>query len=251
MINDKWNSLSEKKQKWDARKPIPFELARNLDDWFKIELTYTSNALEGNTLTRQETALVVEKGLTVNGKSLKEHLEAVNHARALDFLKPFILKKHDILSETLLLDLRKIILSHIDDAYAGRYRTVSVRIAGSTVVMLNPVKVPLLMKEFFEWFHSSTTDPITKIAADAHYKLVSIHPFIDGNGRTARLIMNVIVTRGGYPPIIIRNEDRKRYLNALEQAQLGGSLDDYYDLIIESTHHSLDIYLDALDPKEK
>ena len=147
-----------------------------------------------------------------------------------------------------ILDIHKIILTKIDDVNAGRYRTVPVRIAGSTVVMPNPIKVPDLMNEFIQWLHSPPRiDHPIKISADAHYKLVSIHPFIDGNGRTARLLMNVILMQEGYPPALIRKEERKRYISAIEQYQLGGSSYDYYDIICNAVDRSLDIYLESLE----
>lgn len=240
--------IDTKKQRLDAYRPLPPELVKNLDEWFRVELTYTSNAIEGNTLTRQETALVVEKGLTVAGKSLREHLEAINHAQALDFIAALVTKPRQELSENDILDIHNLILQSIDNLNAGRYRRVSVRIAGSTVVMPNWAKVPDLMNAFYEWLqHDSISHPVL-LAADAHYTFVSIHPFIDGNGRTARLLMNLLLLQQGYPPALIRKEDRRQYINALEQAQLGGPLDDYYRVIGEAVERSLDIYLEALEP---
>jgi len=251
-MEDKLKQLTEKKQRLDKYRPLPPELVKNLEGWFKVELTYTSNAIEGNTLTRQETALVVEKGITVEGKSLEEHLEAINHAQALEFIKSLLSlkKKREKLKEADILDIHRIILAKIDDASAGRYRTVPVRIAGSTVVMPNAMKVPNLMKEFTKWLVSPNTEHAIKISADAHYKLVSIHPFIDGNGRTARLLMNLLLIQEGYPPALIRKEDRRRYITSIERGQLGGSLQDYYELILEAAERSLDIYLEALELKE-
>lgn len=249
-MKNKLTKLTKKKQKLDKYRPLPPELVKNLEDWFRVELTYTSNAIEGNTLTRQETALVVEKGITIEGKSLEEHLEAINHAQALEFIKTLVKKKREELTQADILDIHKVILAKIDDTNAGRYRTVSVRIAGSTVVMPNAVKVPDLMSEYVKWLNSPNADHAIKISADAHYKLVSIHPFVDGNGRTARLLMNLLLMQNGYPPALIRKEDRRRYISFIEKAQLGGNLDDYYELIYEAVERSLDIYLEALEPKE-
>jgi Fic family protein len=249
-MNDKLKQLTEKKQRLDKYRPLPPELVKNLEDWFRIELTYTSNAIEGNTLTRQETALVVEKGITVEGKSLKEHLEAINHAHALEFIKTLVKKKREELKEADILDIHRVILAKIDDTNAGRYRTVPVRIAGSMVVMPNAMKVPDLMKGFIKWLVSPNTEHAIKLSADAHYKLVSIHPFVDGNGRTARLLMNLLLMQEGYPPALIRKEDRKRYITSIERGQLRGSLQDYHEIILEAVERSLDIYLEALEPKE-
>ena len=249
IMNEMMQPLTKKKQKLDQYRPFPPELVRNLEDWFRVELTYTSNAIEGNTLTRQETALIIEKGLTVDGKTLKEYLEAVNHAAALAIVISLAQNKETAISESDILDIQRLILSKIDDANAGRYRSVAVRIAGTTSVLPNPVKVPQLMAEFVQWLQTAQGHP-AEVAAQAHYRLVSIHPFVDGNGRTARLLMNLILVREGYPPAIIRKEDRRRYINALEKAQGGGSLDDFMALIYEGVEQSLDIYLEALEPKE-
>ena len=242
-------ALTEKKQKLDQYRPLPPELVRNLEDWFRVELTYTSNAIEGNTLTRQETALIVEKGLTVDGKTLKEHLEAVNHAEALALIRSLAQNKETAISEADIFDIHRLILSKIDDANAGRYRSVAVRIAGAVAILPNPAKVLQLMAEFVQWLQTDQGHP-AEVATQAHYRLVSIHPFVDGNGRTARLLMNLLLIRAGYPPAIIRKEDQRKYINALERAQMGGSLDDFNALIYEAVGRSLNIYLEALEPKE-
>ncbi len=243
-------SLQEKKQQLDAFRPFPIDFVKNIQEWFKIELTYTSNAIEGNTLSRAETALIVEKGLTVEGKTLTEHLEAVNHAQAFDWIMKQIDTNKQGITENTILDIHKLILQKIDDANAGRYRTVPVRIAGSTVIMPNAMKVPELMSEFILWLHTNDTHTVTT-AIDAHLKLVSIHPFTDGNGRTARLLMNLLLMQDGYPPAIIKKEDRKRYILSIEKAQLNSSQVDYYALMYEAVDHSLDMYLDAFEGKEQ
>ena len=240
-----YKNLINKKQELDQYRPLPDALVKNLDEWFLIELTYTSNALEGNTLTRVETALVVEKGLTVGGKSLKEHFEANNHAHALEWIKTLVSKPIASIDENVILQIHKYILEAIDDSNAGCYRNIPVRISGSPVILPNPKKVPELMSDFIQWLHSSNQNPI-ELAALAHYKLVTIHPFVDGNGRTARLLMNLILMIYGYPPAIIRPEDRLVYIKSLEMAQLGGSLDKYMALIAQAIERSLDIYLKAV-----
>lgn len=245
------NTITRKKHRLDAFRPLSPPLVDSLDAWFKVELTYTSNALEGNTLSRKETALVIEKGLTVAGKSLTEHLEAKNHGEALELIKTLANKKGRCITEKNLLQLHHIILSKIDDQNAGRYRRVPVRIAGSTVVLPNPMKVPDLMSEYFFWLRKSHPNihPAT-MAADAHLKLVSIHPFTDGNGRTARLLMNLLLMQAGYPPALIKKEERLKYINTIEKAQLFGETDDYYRVMYGAIDRSLDIYLNALHQKE-
>jgi Fic family protein len=238
--------LTEQRRELDRFRPLPPEVLRNLERWFLIELTYTSNALEGNTLTRLETAVVVEKGLAVGGKSLAEHLEATNHAAALDKVVRIAKSRVRSLTEHTLLDLHAMILRGLDDSNAGRYRSIPVRISGSRVVLPNPVKVPSLMTEFFAQLTSRARKHPVQLAAEAHYRLVTIHPFIDGNGRTARLLMNLILLQHGYPPALIRKRDRVPYLKSLEKAQLGGSNGDYLKIIARSVERSFRIYFEAL-----
>lgn len=240
--------LFNKQNELDSYRPFDPDFIKNLEEWFRIELTYTSNAIEGNTLTRQETAIVVEKGITIGGKTLIEHLEATNHVAALDWVKA-ISRSKDKISEKDILKIHELILKGIDDHNAGRYRSVPVRISGTRVVLPNPIIVPFLMEEFSHWLGSSNLDPID-LALEAHYKLVTILPFVDGNGRTARLLMNLILIKNNFPPALIRKRDRLQYINSLEKAQLGGSLEDYKQVIYEAIDRSFDIYLKPLKGEE-
>lgn len=237
--------LTDKKKHLDGFRPLQDTLARNLDDWFRVELTYTSNAIEGNSLTRSETALVVEKGLAVGGKTMIEHLEAINHAQALDWVKEQVKRKPWSLSEKDILHIHNMILKGINDTDAGHYRSVPVRISGSAVVLPNPRKVPDLMQEFIGWLVREQGLHPVELAAEAHYRLVTIHPFVDGNGRTARLLMNMILLISGYPAAIIRKQDRLAYIESLEKAQLGSSKENYFKIITNAVDRSLDIYLKA------
>jgi len=249
-----YKKLTEKKKILDNHRPFDASLIKNLEEWFRIELTYTSNAIEGNTLSRAETALVVEKGLTIGGKSIAEHLEAINHAAALDFVKEQIKRKPSDLRERDILKIHEIILDRIDRENAGIYRRVPVRISGSAIVLPNPRKVQTLMDEFFSWIENETKMHAAELAAEAHYRFVTIHPFIDGNGRTARLLMNMILIMRGYPPAIIRKNDRLAYIKSLEKPQLvngeGDSKNDYFKLIANAVDRSLNIYLKAIEGKE-
>ena len=250
-MDEKLAQLTTKKHRLDTYRPLSPELVKNLDNWFRVELTYTSNAIEGNTLTRAETALVVEKGLTIQGKNLTEHLEATNHAEALDYVKTLVGKKRQDVTEQDILDIHRLILNKIEAGSAGRYRTQHARLTQTDVVLPNPIKVPGLMEGFINWLVGRNLDHIVKIAADTHYKLVSIHPFADGNGRTSRLLMNLILMQQGYPPAIIRKEDRLAYINSLEKAQKGNGLEDFYNLIYSAVDRSLDIYLEAVEPEKE
>ncbi len=246
-MDDKLRQLEAKKKRLDSYKPLQNELIKNLEEWFRIELTYTSNAIEGNTLTRQETAMVVEEGLTVQGKSLTEHQEAINHAAAFDYIQTLVDKKRQELTAKDILDIHSIILNKIDDVNKGRYRSVVVRLKGSETILPNPLKVPKLMEEFIKWLQSDNSDHPIKIAIDVHFKLVSIHPFVDGNGRTARLLMNLLLMQAGFPSGIIRKEDRITYINSLEKGQTKNDLTDYYKVMLEAVDRSLDIYLEAIE----
>ena len=246
VIAMKYDKLTEKKQQLDQHRPLPDALVRNLEDWFRVELTFTSNGIEGNTLTRRETAMVVEKGITVGGKTLVEHLEATNHAQALDWVREQVKGSPNDLDQKDILQIHDIILKGISDEDAGHYRSVAVRISGSTVILPIPLKVPDLMDDFITWLKQADKLHPVELAAEAHYRLVTIHPFVDGNGRTARLLMNLILLMTGYPAAIIRKRDRLVYISSLEKAQLGGSKEDYLKIISNAVDRSLNIYLKAL-----
>ncbi|MFA6601314.1 MAG: Fic family protein [Candidatus Paceibacterota bacterium] len=226
---------------------LDLALAKNIDEWYRIELTYTSNALEGNTLSRQETALVVEKDISIEGKQLRELIEAKNHAEAVEFIKKFAQdnKKLSDISLAVILDIHRILLQKNDDTNAGRLRTVPVRIAGSTSIMPNAASVPKLMEEFIEWLKNIKDHPVS-VAVEAHYRFVSIHPFTDGNGRTARLLLNLILMQNDYPPVIIHPEDRRVYVTSLEKAQTGGSKEDYEKFTLEAVLKSAEGYLKSI-----
>jgi Fic family protein len=242
--------ITRKHAQLQSARPLPPEAVTSLEAWFRVELTYSSNAIEGNTLSRAETAVVLEKGITVAGKPLKDHLEAANHAAAYDWIKSLIKKKPHQIDASVILHIHKLVLNGIDDHGAGAYRRVPVRIAGSPVIMPNPAKVPDLMDAFFDWLGGKPKLHPAQLAAEAHYRLVTIHPFSDGNGRTARLLMNLILMQSGYPPAMIHPKDRASYIRALEQAQMGGSLDDFEDVIAKAIERSLDIYLKAIKQKD-
>lgn len=224
--------------------PFPAELENNLYQWFRVTLTYTSNAIEGNTLTLGETAQIVEKNLTVSGKSIVEHLEAINHAQAIDYIKSLSKKiKRQQLSLSEILDLHKIVLQKISDEWVGKLREVAIRITGSNVARPNYIKVPELIYELVNWIKSSSDHP-AQIAADAHLKFVCIHPFVEGNERSARLLMNYILLQDNYPLIYIDSQDRQKYIDSIEKA-LKGDTRDYYELIFRAIESSLDEYLMA------
>ncbi len=213
--------LSELKEKLDALRPLPLEVVRNLDEWFRIETTYSSNALEGNTLTASETAIVVEKGLTIGGKTVREHLEAINHAFAFDFILSLAGGATDVLQLRDIRAIHQLILKGIDDVSAGGWRKVSSKVSGSSFEFPPPWQLEELMQQWMSWLNNCQDHPVVK-AAKAHLKLVTIHPFVDGNGRTARLLMNLLLIQAGYPPAVIRPALRAEYIEALVEAQVHG-----------------------------
>lgn len=207
--------------------------------WLKTELTYTSNHIEGNTLTREETALTVEEGITSGSKPLKDYIEAKNHAKAFEYILSLV-NKEKLAYEKIILNIHSIILNGINDEFKGRYRTVRVRISGSNVVLPNPLKVPEFMKKFSDKLDQKK-DSILK-AIEAHYKLVEIHPFIDGNGRTARLLMSLILLRSQVLPILIQPKERKRYLSHINERNFKGKIFPYYSYMLGLLDKSLKMY---------
>ncbi|MDE1974998.1 MAG: Fic family protein [Patescibacteria group bacterium] len=247
------NKFKEKLDKIDLLKSEMDKLGvidpaqqKNIDDWYRVELAYTSNALEGSTLSRQETAQVIEKDISVEGKSLKELIEAKNHAEASDFVLRFIRdnKTRQAIDLKTILDIHGMILAKIDEPNAGRLRTFPVRVTGSTSIMPNSAKVPELMEALISWLHEDHVHPVAK-AVDAHYRLVSIHPFSDGNGRTARLLMNAILMQNGFSPLVIPKEARKGYVTSLEKAQTKQDTEDYYVFMLDRMIESMEDYIKA------
>jgi Fic family protein len=252
-MEDKLKLLTEKKVELDRQKPLTAEALKNLEGWLKVELTYSSNAIEGNTLTRLETAEVIEKGISaaLSGKPLQDQLEAINHAKAVEFIRTLAKEKkgHQFITEENIMAIHKIVLTGINDEWAGRYRESEVFIKGASVEFPLPQNVPYKMAEFIKWLEAQQNVQSVQVAADAHFKLVSIHPFVDGNGRTARLLMNLILTMNGYPMAIIRNEDRTGYLEAVNLGQTKGNLEMYYSIIYDAEERSLEAYLNATEGK--
>ncbi len=237
-------SIEGKKHEIDKLRPLPPEIVRKLQEQFLVEWTYNSNAIEGNTLTLQETDLVINRGLTIGNKTLKEHFEAINHKEGIEFLYDFVKKKKE-LDENTILQIHKIILKNINDAEAGHYRKANVMILGAVHIPPSAIKIPRLMDEFIQWYYQNKKKlSVAELAAWVHYKLVYIHPFIDGNGRTSRLLMNLILMQHGYPPAVILKVDRKKYYRVLKEAD-SEKYNNYFDFIGRSIERSLLIFLNA------
>lgn len=214
----------------DAARPlINQSILRAVD----IEYTYDSNRIEGNTLTLRETDIIIDKGLTVGGKSMREHLEAANHYEAVLYIRDLVKGKTQI-SESLIKNIHAIILRGIDRENAGRYRSLPVAISGSRHVPPQPWQVPMLMEDMILWVHnnSASLHPVI-LAAEIHERIATIHPFIDGNGRTSRLVMNLILIQNGYSVTNIPGDTDSRidYYDALEKCNITGDKSDFLVLI--------------------
>lgn len=239
-----FQEIEKKKTLLDSKRPLRPEVLNNLKQYFDVELTYNSNAIEGNTLTITETKVILEEGLTIGGgKSLREHLEVINHQEAINYIEDIVNKNLDI-TERVVKDLHAIILKSIDNKNAGIYRKNNVLISGSKHRPVEYMLVEEKMDELLSWYNTSKEQlqPI-ELAALFHFKYVYIHPFINGNGRTARLLMNLILLRNGYPMAIIRNEDRSEYMKALEMASVNGQTGAFVSIITRAVDSSLDTYL--------
>jgi Fic family protein/DNA-binding XRE family transcriptional regulator len=217
-------------------------------DALAIEYTFESNKIEGNTLTLRETEIIINKGLTVSGKSLKEHLEAINHSDAIRYVQELVADK-SFFTERELLNLHNLILRGIHPEDAGKYRSVQVMIQGSSHLPPSPFEISEKMKEYFTWYQRNrqVVHPIV-LAAEMHERLVTIHPFIDGNGRTARLVMNLILLQNGYIIANIKGDTASRmaYYDALESVQVHQSKDGFIQFVAEVVKQNLERYLTIL-----
>ncbi len=243
MIEAIARSIEQKKAQLDRLRPLSAAALAQLQKHYDVELTYSSNAIEGNTLTLRETAEVIEHGITVGGKPLRDHLEAVDHYDAVLWMRELAATAKPI-GEDVVCELHRRIVARSQPGVAGVYSRLPRRIAGSPVVFPNPAKIPALMQQFAEWLKAAAPVPAT--AFEAHFRLTAIHPFGDGNGRTARLLMNLLLIREGYPPIAVRPEDRKSYLDALERGSLADDLQPFQSLMHERLNAALDEYLNIL-----
>jgi Fic family protein len=214
----------------------------------EMQAIYQSNAIEGNTLTLRETELVVAHGITIGGKPLKDHLEAINLAAALEYVRILVTDRLPLANDVLL-RLHHMVLTRIDDANAGRFRRDPVRITGAMHIPPSPARVPELMDQLWQRYEATrdTTHPVL-VAAELHERIAGIHPFIDGNGRTARLAMNIHLMQRGYPLVSIAPEHASRlaYYAALDAAHTGQDPEAFRVYIMERVRDTLGHYLRIL-----
>lgn len=248
-INVMLKGVDVQKEQLSALRPLPEEALKKIQDALDIEYTYESNRIEGNTLTLQETALVVNEGVTISGKSMREHLEAINHAEAISYIKD--IAKQDIeISERTIKEIHALILHGIDRENAGRYRTVPVMISGSTHMPPQPYLIEKQVEDFIlrlKQMEMEKVHPVL-IAAYLHDELVRIHPFIDGNGRTSRLLMNLYLLRHGYVIITLKgsNDAKVNYYKALEKSHTEQLPEDFKKLVVEAEIAALRKYLSIM-----
>ncbi|MBI9037699.1 MAG: Fic family protein [Bacteroidales bacterium] len=234
--------ISQLQKKVETLRPLSEEQNEELKKYYKIGLTYSSNALEGNSLTESETRIAIEDGLTVAGKPLKDYYEAIGHARSFDLL--FQLAKKEAFTEEDIKQLHKLFFQGIDAEKAGLYRNIRVFISGSKYSLPRPEEVPSKMKQFvLELGINPGLHPVIW-ASELHKRFVFIHPFIDGNGRVARLLMNFALLQNSYPITIIPPIRRIDYINALEKAHTDDKI--FIEFIAEAVQQAQLEYLRLL-----
>ena len=251
-MQDLLSSIAQKKSRLDRYRPLSPNQIKNLKSAFDVLFTYNSNAIEGSTLTYSETKLILNEGITIGGKSINEHLETINHKEAIDFIEELASINTNDITLRDIKTIHHIILKGIDNQNAGVYRSRNVGVVksdGEIHSFTQPLKIEEEMQEFIEWLKTQSIDEPILLASSAHLRFVSIHPFIDGNGRTARLLMNLILLQNGYPPAIIKVSERAEYIQAIERYQQGGedAHIDFYRVVLKSVDVSLSLYLKIIE----
>ena len=240
--------LYDKKALIDKARPLPNIALQKIKEDLTLEWTYNSNSIEGNTITLRETQLILKEGITVNGKSLREHFEVYNHEKAINYLYTLVDENYTLRGIDVL-NLHGLVLRSIEDEFAGRLRNGGVRIVGANFTPPNANKVSAYFDELVNFVNNNPLNLNDLVLSTIfHHKMVWIHPFFDGNGRTVRLAMNLLLMRKGFPPAIILKNDRKKYYDALNQANKG----NYYKLcllMLQALERSLNIYIGALPGK--
>ena len=244
-LDNTFKRLIKKRDLLNSSRPLPAFALQKIKDALSIEWTYNSNSIEGSSITLQETYLILNEGITVKGKPLREHFEVNNHNKALNYLYKIVSKNYSINSKDIL-SIHGYILDNIEDLYAGRLRNGGVRIQGANFVPPNALKVSDLLDELIDFIQTNPLNlNVIELATIFHHKFVWIHPFFDGNGRTVRLAMNLLLLKEGFPPAIILKNDRKKYYTALNQAN-NGNYEKLMLLMAQALERSLNIYLNAL-----
>lgn len=236
-----FDEVDKLKEELDSKRPLPNATLKSLKENINLEWTYNSNGIEGNTLTLRETQIVLE-GITVGGKSIKEHLEAINHEKAILYLDDLVNDSNPI-TEWNIKSIHQLVLKDIDEENAGKYRRENVTIKGAIHIPPDYLVVLELMEQLIINYNSwKEYHPIIR-AALLHGELVKIHPFVDGNGRTSRLLMNLDLMKNGYVPVIIKKESRLKYYEALDKAHTTNDYTDFVKLVVQAEIDMLNKYL--------
>lgn len=245
MLNTSLSKLDALKAKLDQYRPLNLQVVNNLHENLVLQWTYHSNAIEGNTLTLKETKVALE-GITVGGKTLREHFEAISHRDAILFVDELVSKQQP-LDERTIKSLHQLVLKNIDADNAGRYRDINVLISGATHKPPQAIQVPEQMQAFIDWYNTeaNTLHPVER-AARVHGEFVKIHPFVDGNGRTSRLLMNLELMQAGFPATVIEVEQRLDYYQALDKAHCSDDYTDFIALVAQCVEKSFAPYWWAL-----
>jgi len=238
------NEIIKNKELLDSFGLVPDETKNNLGKWFKIECTYNSNAIRNNRLSKMHIAKIIDAPLDNIDKNSRNYIDTINYLAAMDYAEKFALDSKKKLTLTNILELHKILLKNIDDENSGRIRTSNIKITGSEVRLPDHKEIPFLIDQFIVQMACSTDHP-AKLAADAHLSFFSMHPFLDGNGRVARIILNMILMQNGYPPAVILAHNRFSYISSIEKAQVKGDCFDYYKVIFRAIEWGLDICIGA------
>ena len=236
------DQIDRKKQELDGRRPLTEGELERLNEEFTIEYTYNSNAIEGNTLTLRETDLVL-RGLTIDQKPLKDHMEAVGHKEAFDYVRDLV-KENVHLTESVIKQIHYLVLADKKND-RGVYRRIPVRIMGAHHEPVQPYLIEPRMEQLLIDYTASEEHIVTKLAR-FHIEFESIHPFIDGNGRTGRLLVNLELMKAGYPPIDIKFTDRVAYYNAFEEYHIKHDISSMESLFAGYINARLDTYLKIL-----
>ncbi|MDA3938680.1 MAG: Fic family protein [Spirochaetia bacterium] len=237
--------LDNLKQKLDSFRPLAVEIVNNLHEDLVLRWTYNSNAIEGNTLTLKETKVALE-GITIGGKTMREHFEAINHREAIYFVEKLV-QKNEPLTEWQIKSIHQLILRNIDEPNAGVYRKNNVIISGADHIPPDAIHVESEMNAFIDWYKNEAGDlhPVER-AARVHSDFVKIHPFVDGNGRTSRLLMNLELMKDGFPPVVLPVEKRLEYYEALDTSHTKGDYNQFLSLISRVVETGFNPYWRAL-----
>ena len=243
-----FQNLDQLKVALDKCRPLPETILKNLHEDLVLKWTYHSNAIEGNSLTLKETKVALE-GITVGGKTIREHFEAINHRKAIYYVEQLV-SENEVLSEWQIKSIHQLILKNIDDKSAGSYRKHNVIISGAEHVPPDALQLETAMRDFIEWYKMDGVNlhPVER-AARVHVDFVKIHPFVDGNGRTSRLLMNLELMKSGFPPVVLPVEKRLQYYEALDTAHVKGDYAPFLELVASVVADGFKPYWHALGIK--